>query len=384
MVQPQRLSDTFLQLVRIDSPSREEQEIADFLKNQLLDLGAEVAFDKADESVGGTVGNLIAWFPGKVDVAPLLLSAHMDTVEPGRGIRPVFEDGIFRSSGDTILGSDDKSGIAIILEVLRTLKETDIAHGPVEVVFSVCEEIGLLGAKHLDKNRLKSRFGYVLDAWDVHAVVTRAPAANRFTFVVHGKESHAGAEPEKGINAIVLAAKAMARCPDGRIDSETTCNIGRIEGGVATNIVPGSVTVLAEARSHNPEKLKKLTGEMVAAFENAVAEAGGGEGIAFPRLEVHVEEDFPHTCIPEDAPVVSLAKKAGEALGRVITTRSVGGGSDANIFFNHGIDACAIGTGMREVHTVREHVALADMVDCATLFVEIIREHGQTGRKEGL
>ena len=384
MVQPQRLSDIFLQLVRIDSPSREEQEIADFLKNELQNLGAEVVFDNAGDTVGGTVGNLIAWFPGNVKVRPLLLSAHMDTVEPGRGVRPRLEEGVFRRSGDTILGSDDKSGIAIILEVLRVLKETDVPHGPVEVVFSVCEEIGLLGAKALNKSRLKSRLGYVLDAWDIHAIVTRAPAANRFTFVVHGKESHAGAEPEKGINAIILAAKAMARCPDGRIDHETTCNIGKIEGGVATNIVPGSVTILAEARSHDPEKLQKLSDELVTAFQCAVAEAGGGEGIDFPRLEVRVEEDFPHTRIPEDAPVVLLAKQAGKNLGRAMTTRSVGGGSDANIFFNHGIDACVIGTGMREVHTVREHVTLSDMVDCAGLFVEIIQEYTRIQQKEGL
>ncbi|TWI67237.1 tripeptide aminopeptidase [Desulfobotulus alkaliphilus] len=375
MIQPQRLSDMFLQLVRIDSPSREEQEIAAFLKTTLEDLGAEVSFDNAGEAAGGTVGNLIAWFPGTLDLEPVLLSAHMDTVEPGRGVKPVFENGVFRSSGDTILGSDDKSGIAIILEVLHSLKERMIPHGPIEVVFSICEEIGLTGAKLMDKSRLKSRFGYVLDAWDINKIVLRAPAANRFRFVVHGKEAHAGAEPENGINAIVLAAKALAACPDGRIDHETTCNIGKIEGGTATNIVPSSVVVLGEARSHDPAKLEKLTRQITGAFQNAVAEAGGGEAPLLPRVEVHVEEDFPHTCIPEDAPVVLLAKQAAENLGRTMKTGSVGGGSDANIFFRHGIDACVIGTGMREVHTLREHVFLSDMVDCASLLEEVVRIH---------
>ncbi|MCW7755257.1 M20/M25/M40 family metallo-hydrolase [Desulfobotulus sp. H1] len=374
MVQAQRVADCFLQLVRIDSPAREEQEIASFLKDRLEALGAEVFFDDADEATGGSVGNLIARFPGSVDVEPMLLSAHMDTVEPGRGVKPLFENGFFRSSGDTILGSDDKSGIAIILEVLQSLKDPSLPHGPIEVVFSVCEEIGLMGAKHLDKSCLQSRFGYVLDAWDIGKIVTRAPAANRFTFIIRGKESHAGAEPENGINAVVLAAKGIAACPDGRIDHETTCNIGRIEGGTATNIVPASAVVHAEARSHDPEKLKNLTRQMVDAFRQAVEMAVSGSA-GLPSLEVSVEEDFPHTCIPEDAPVVLLAKRAAENLGRTMKTGSVGGGSDANIFFSHGIEACVIGTGMRDVHTVRENVALADMVACAELLVEMARVH---------
>lgn len=378
MLKPERLSETFLEFIRIDSPSREEWHVAVLLKERLEALGGKVFFDDSEEKTGSSSGNLIALFDGIESVSPLLLSAHMDTVEPGRGIRPLFEDGIFRSSGDTILGADDKSGIAVILEVLESLREDGKAHGPIELAFSVCEEIGLLGAKCMQKDLLRSTFGYVLDSMVPDGIVTRAPAANRFRFEVHGLEAHAGGAPEKGINAIKLAAKAIARCPDGRIDEETTCNIGKIEGGVATNIVASSALVLAEARSHDPEKLRKLTQEMVSAFQDTVDEAkksGKGE---FPSLTVHVEEDFTRLFVPESSRAVEKARIAAKNLGRELPSCVTGGGSDANIFFAHGIEACVLGTGMRDAHTLSEHIALSDMMRCAELVQEIILEQAKT------
>lgn len=375
MINTERLTETFTSLVRIDSPSREEQEVASVLKDRLTALGASVRFDNAGEAVEGTVGNLIATFPGNCAVPSMLLSSHMDTVEPGRGIVPVLEDGVFRSQGDTILGGDDKSGIAAILEVLTLLTENNLPHGPIEVVFTICEEVGLLGAKHLDVSALSSRFGYVLDSGDVNGIVTRAPSANHFKFEVYGKEAHAGSEPERGINAIKIAGTAIANAPTGRMDAETTCNFGKMEGGTATNIVPGKVTVLAEARSHNPETLAVLTKEMVEAFEKAVADAKETPDAALPGLHVEVEQDFPHTRIPEDAPVICLAKAAGKTLGREIVSKTIGGGADANVLFAKGIQAGVIGTGMTDVHTVEESLKLSDMAACAELLLAIIDLH---------
>ncbi|MEE4608659.1 MAG: M20/M25/M40 family metallo-hydrolase [Desulfobacteraceae bacterium] len=373
----QRMSETFLSLVRIDSESRHEAAIHLHLKNILTGMGADVAADRAGEAFGGEIGNLVARFSGNRDVAPMMLNAHMDTVGPGRGIRPQFKDGVFTSDGTTILGADDKSAIAILLEVIRVVRENDLPHGPLDLLLTVGEEIGLAGAKHLDPNLLRARFGYALDATDTDGIVVRAPGANRLTFTVCGKEAHAGAAPERGINAIAVAAKAIAALHLGRIDAETTCNIGQIEGGTAVNIVPNRVVVKGEARSHDPAKLEQVTNRILGAFEEAVAAARRDGSDDLPRLEADIEEDFRPTHIPEDHPVVTLARRAAANLGRQLKAKITGGGADANVFFANGIITGVLGTGMRDMHTLHESVALADMVAAAELVLEIIRLHGE-------
>jgi tripeptide aminopeptidase len=374
MIDRNRLAETFQSLVSIDSVSREEGRLAQELAKLLAKLGAETRFDRAGEKVGGDTGNLIAWLKGTASLPPLLLSAHMDTVEPGKGVTAVLRDGVFTSDGTTILGADDKSALAIILETLRVLKEERIVHGPLEIVFTICEEVGLMGAKHLDYDLLTAAYGYVLDATDTEGIVTRAPAVNRIELVVHGKASHAGAAPEKGINAIWLAGQAIGDLTLGRIDRETTCNIGVIEGGIATNIVPDKVIVKGEVRSHDSKKLQAVTDTIVSAFQKAVdgcrVETYNEER---PRLKVNVERDFPATHIPENHPVVTLAQQAAANLGRNMICKPSGGGADANIFFEKGILTGVLGTGMKDVHTVSESVAVDDMVKAAELLVEIIR-----------
>jgi tripeptide aminopeptidase len=374
MIDTNRLAETFQSLVSIDSVSREEGRLARVLAQSLAKLGAETRFDTAGENVAGDTGNLVARFKGNASSPPLLLSAHMDTVEPGKGVTAVLQDGVFTSDGTTILGADDKSALAIILETLHVLKEDRIVHGPLEIVLTICEEVGLLGAKHLDYDLLTATYGYVLDATDTDGIVTRAPAANRFELVVHGKASHAGAAPEKGINAIWLTGQAIGGLSLGRVDRETTCNIGIIEGGIATNIVPDKVIVKGEVRSHDPNKLQAVTDTIVSAFQKAVddcrVETYHEER---PRLEVNIERDFPATHIPENHPVVALARQAAANLGRNMICKLSGGGADANIFFEKGIFTGVLGTGMKDVHTVGESVALDDMVKSVELLLEIIR-----------
>ncbi len=377
MINRDRLAATFKHLVEIDSVSRKEKNVADEIVKILAALGAGIVFDGSKNKTGSNTGNLTARISGSVDVPPMLLSSHMDTVEPGQGIKAVFKDGIFKSDGMTILGSDDKSAIAIILETIKALQENSIPHGPLELVFTVCEEIGLLGAKHLDYSLFNSRFGYVLDSTDLEGIVIRAPAANRFEFNIHGKDAHAGAHPEEGINAIQLASRAIAGLDLGRIDHETTCNIGRIEGGVATNIVPSLVRVKGEVRSHNNEKLKEVTDNIVKAFKEAVKAEGGDTSDDIPCVELNVSEDFPRTDVPEDHELVLLVKNAATNLGREMRTKATGGGADSNIFFGRGIMTGVLGTGMQDVHTVRESIRLDDMVKTAELLMEIIRLHGE-------
>jgi len=376
MIDPERLAETFSSLVQIDSVSRNEAAICSELRNILNDMGAETFVDDAGNAVGGNTGNLIARFRGNVDVPVMMLNAHMDTVEPGNGVKPVYKDGVFTSDGTTILGADDKSAVAILLEVLTVLQEDSLPHGPLEVVLTICEEIGLQGAKNLDISQLTAKFGYALDATDTAGIVTRAPGANHLKFMVYGKDAHAGAAPEKGINAIVIASKAIAGLTIGRIDHETTCNIGVIQGGMATNIVPSQVMINGEVRSHDPKKLADLTQTIVSAFETAVqdyvpqsAEAGR------PRLEVEIMPDFTRTHIPDDHPVVILAMNAAQNLGRTLIPKITGGGADANVFFSKGIMTGVLGTGMRDMHTVREWVSLSDMILTTELVLEIIRLH---------
>jgi tripeptide aminopeptidase len=380
MIDRERMASVFTELIRIDSVSKMEKEVSNRLVQRLESLGAEVIRDRAGEAVGGNTGNVIAMFKGNTMASPMLLCAHMDTVEPGRGIDPVLENGVFRSRGDTILGADDKSAMAILIEVLTVIQEQQLSCGPLDVVLTVCEEIGLLGAKHLDLNLVGARFGYALDGSDTEGIVIQAPAANRLEFKIHGKDAHAGAAPEKGINAIQLAAKAISGLEIGRMDRETTCNIGVIEGGSAVNVVPNLVVVKGEVRSHDQTKLDRVTENMVFAFQKAVDEFPKSDD-NLPRLEVAVIQEFPRTRIPENDPVVILAKKAAENLGRSMKTKISGGGSDANVFFEKGIMTGVLGTGMRDMHTVRESVSLDDMMKTAELLIEIIQLHAATGKR---
>ncbi len=377
MINPDRLAETFKTLVKIDSVSREEGAISREIVKMVEAMGAETAMDQADRFTGSETGNLVVRFKGNRSVEPILLSAHLDTVEPGRGISPILKDGIFTSDGTTILGGDDKTAIAIILEVMTVTQENNLPCGPIEVVLTTCEEIGLLGAKHLDFDLLTAKFGYVLDSVDMDGIVTRAPAANKVSFIVHGKDAHAGANPERGINAISLASRAIAGIESGRIDHETTCNIGTIEGGMASNVVPSLVTVTGEVRSHDPEKLDRITHHMVTAFNSIIEESRKTYGGELPLLDVEIDNDFMNTNIPEDHPVIVLAKKAAENLGREMTPKTTGGGADANIFFQQGIVTGVLGTGMHDVHSVREYAVLNDMVKTAELVLEILKLHAE-------
>lgn len=376
-VDHERLASCFEDLVRIDSISREEGHICRELQSVLKSLGIRCSVDEAGAKLGGDSGNLIGRFKGNRNVEPMLLSAHMDTVEPGRGIEPVLEKGIFSSAGETILGADDKCGLAIILEALRCIVFDGIPCGPLEIVFSICEEIGLQGAKHLDFGRLTARSGYVLDTRSPDVIVTRAPAANRIRLQIDGKAAHAGAEPEMGINAISLASQAISHLVLGRIDDETTCNLGIIQGGVATNIVPAQVVVHGEVRSHDKTKLKATTDTIVDGFKKVVEEFSPGNHGFRPQLTVEVQMDFDLLRIGNEHKVVVLAQEAGKNLNRKIFTATSGGGSDANVFAQHGIVTGVLGTGSEKVHTLEERVALDNMVRGVELLVEILRLHAE-------
>jgi tripeptide aminopeptidase len=377
MINQQRLSEEFARLASINSPPLKESAIAAYLVERLERLGAEVRFDNAAAMAGGEVGNLVALFPGTGKMTePILFSVHMDTVDPGGQVEPVLRDGVFFSSGDTVLGADDKAAIAELIEALEVVREQKVEHGPIEVVVTIAEEIGLVGAKHFDYSMLSAKRGYALDTEGLDWMVLQAPGANHLLIEIEGLASHAGMAPELGVSAIQTAALAIGQMRLGRIDHETTANIGRIEGGVARNIVPQKVSIIGEARSHDPLKLQEQSDHMCACFEAAaetMAREVNGKRIR-PELRLQVRSDFPSMSVSEDAPVVTLAKGAASVVGHDLKIRLGGGGSDANIFNAHGIEMIILATGMTRVHTHDESVAVADMAHVTELLVEIIRQ----------
>ena len=274
MVNEKRLVESFMELVKIDSISREERNLADFLIEKLEDLGLEVIVHQAGDKVKSNCGNIIARFKGNIkEVTPIMFSAHMDTVIPGKNINPLLKGEKIVSSGKTILGADDKAAIAALLEALHIIKEKNISHGGIEIVFTICEEIGLKGAKNLDISELKSQIGFVLDAGGrVGKIITTAPSQNSREITIYGKAAHAGSNPEEGINAIQVAGFALSRMKLGRIDEETTANIGIISGGKATNIIPDEVTLEGEVRSRKEEKLEKYTEQLKKITEDTAQE----------------------------------------------------------------------------------------------------------------
>ncbi len=348
--------DTFLRLVQIDSPTGHERQLAETLCQMLHDLGVQAHTDAA--------GNVIATLDGEGEL--ILLSAHMDTVEPGRGIKPRIKDGIITSDGTTILGSDCKSGIAVVLDVLRRLKATGEPHRPLEIVFSVGEEGGLIGAKRLDVSTLRSRVGLVLDSGGpIGTLVRQAPCQDSLAVTIHGKAAHAGTDPEKGINAIVVAAQAIAKMPLGRIDAETTANIGKISGGIATNIVPDRVEIAGEARSLKSKKLAAQTAKMVRAFETAAAKYGAS-------AEIRVTRSYEAYFLPDDHPWIRHLVGVCGRVGVEPILMSSGGGSDANVYNAKGIQCVVTSTGMSNVHTTAEQIAVADLLAVADLVYAVV------------
>src|SRR5918911_455020 len=384
MINQERIKNLLLEFVQIDSHSRKERDIAERIKKYCEEMGAEVEIDDAGSKVGGNSGNVIARFKGTIPNAePIMMSAHMDTVVPGEGVKPVIEGDIIRTDGTTVLGGDDKSGCAVIIETIRCLQEQNIPHAPIDAVFSICEEVGLLGAKHLDVSKLRAKYGIVFDSDDPGFLFTKGPSANHLEFKVYGLESHAGVAPEEGISAIKIAAEAIAAMKLGRIDEETTANIGVIRGGEATNIITNLVTLKGEARSLNDDKLNAQTEHMIKCLEDAAAryEVTVAGVTTKGRVESDITREYFAMDVPDDSRVVQLVKQAASRMGLNVETMASGGGCDANIFNRKGIECANLGTGMRAIHTVNEWLDVKDMYASAEMTLEIMKLNGEMAMK---
>lgn len=357
MINEERLINTFLELVKVDSESSNERKIADLLKQKFTQLGVDVKEDDSQDETGYGAGNLICTLRGQdTSKTPIYFTSHMDTVTPGNNIQPeIRDDGYIYSNGETILGSDDKAGLAAILEAIEVMKEDGIQHGDIEFIITVGEETGLVGAKALNLDDIKAKFGYAIDApGKVGTTVVAAPTQAKIEATIKGKTAHAGLEPEKGVSAINIAAKAISHMSLGRIDEETTANIGRFEGGTATNIVSDHVYILAEARSLNDEKMNQQVEHMKEAFEKTAEEFGC-------TAEVEVNIMYPSFNLNKEDDVVKLAVKATEKIGRTSELVKLGGGSDGNVISGFGIPTVILGVGYEYIHTKNERMPIEEL-----------------------
>jgi len=369
MINKKRLIDEFMELVQIDSESKHEAKIVKILTEKLVALGVDVIEDNSTIKTGQEAGNLICTIKGnKEGVSPIYFTCHVDTVTPGNGVKPSIKGDVIETDGTTVLGADDKAGIAALLEAVRVIKENKMAHGDIQFILTVSEEIGLVGSRAMDPKWLKAEFGYAIDSdGPVGDLIVAAPTQAKLTAKIYGQTAHAGVAPEKGVSAITIAANAIAKMPLGRIDDELTANIGSIHGGTATNIVCDYVEVVAETRALVPEKMEKQAQLMKEAFETTATEMGG-------TAAVSVEVIYAGYKLGDGDQVVEVAKRAAKKINRPSRLLKSGGGSDANIFSGFGVPTVNLAVGYQEIHTTNEKMPISELIKVSEMVVAIIEE----------
>ncbi|MFA8341482.1 MAG: M20/M25/M40 family metallo-hydrolase [Rhodothermaceae bacterium] len=351
-----RMIDQFMEMVQINSESGNEAEFISYLKPEFEKVGAEVTIDD--------YGNLFARIEEKgcSGKEAVLMSCHADTVQPGNNIEPVLADGVIRSKGNTILGADDKAGIAELLEALRIAE----VHPPVEIAVSREEEVGLLGVKEFDYSKITAKKGYLLDNDTLETIIIGGPSYYAIDVTIKGRSAHAGMEPEKGVNAIQAAAFAISKLRLGRLDEETTANVGVIKGGIIRNGVPEDVTFLAECRSLNHEKAEALADEMKTIIQEEIIKNGS-------NVEIVIDNKCKAVEISPEAEVVKISKEALKSVGVEAETAFMTGFTDASIHNNNGIEMAGVGIGAKLEHSTEEHIYVEDMEKAKNMIVEILR-----------
>jgi tripeptide aminopeptidase len=377
VINEKRLVDLFLNLCQVNAPSLKEKECVSWTKDYLTQNSLEYVEDNAGSKIGGNANNLIVKLPGTLPNAPrVYLSAHFDTVEPTKGLIIEEIDGVFKSTSDTILGADDKGGMAPAIEALLSLRESGEPHGDIFLLLSVAEEIGLKGAEALKIAELGLDFGFVLDTGPpVGSFVTRTANHDKLDIYIKGIPAHAGKDPEKGVNAIQVVADAVHGMKLGRISDETTANLGVIEGGSGTNVVCSFVKINAEARSTDLVALDDQINHMKEQFETSAAKWGAE--VSFQHARHYCSFD-----IDQSSPVVMAAQQASRNLGFDPILRTTLGGSDANIYNQKGVPSIVVATGMEKIHTHDEFISREDLIKTAELSLEILRVVSKMNRSD--
>ncbi len=374
-INEKRLTDTFLKLVHIDSESLHEGEMVRYVAAEMKKIGCEVFVDKIGKKIGSNAqGNVIATLKGTRPGKAFFLSAHLDTVPPGNGIKPIVKKDRITSDGTTILAGDDKTGVALMMEIARVLKEQKPAHGTIQFVFTLNEEHGMYGAKNLDYSKIKAKDGLILDHEELSDLLVRGPEVVDFMVEIEGITAHAGVCPEKGISALEVAAKALSMMKLGRIDKETVCNFGIISGGVVTNAVMPKLSLRGEARSLSHAKLQKQIKHMKDCFAKAAKQFVKKVDGKTLRPVIHIQTPLRYGAlnVPTTAPTVKLALAAAKKYGVKMKPVSSGGGCDANVLCQHGFVTPNLGLGVRECHTPQEYVDLAEFYKASKIVLDIV------------
>jgi tripeptide aminopeptidase len=366
-IDKKRLIDSFFRLVRIKSPSGEEKEIVEHVREILSGIGLKVDVDDSGKKYGSNSGNLTAFLKGdNPEMMPIFMGAHLDTVILNGEVIPFIDGGIIRNKNSKcILGGDDKVAVAAIIEVLSSIVENNVRTGDIYIIFTISEEIGVVGAKYVNMDKIGADYGFVFDAHgDIGTIYNKAPYQNSIDAEFIGKAAHAGIEPEKGINSIKAAAIAISNIRFGRLDHKTTANIGKINGGVARNIVPENTKVILEARSLEEPRLEKVTKEMIASLKRASSDTGC-------KLKYKLVREYNGFNIGLEEIPLKIAFNAIKKIGIDPVVTSSGGGSDINVFNSKGKRAVNLSSGMEDVHTNTEYVKISQLEKLAQLIFEI-------------
>jgi tripeptide aminopeptidase len=367
MINTDRLVQSFLSLSLIDGIHGNEKEVAQEILRRCNALGMESHMDNAGSTFGGNTGNIHTRLKGTIDAQPVLLCAHMDTIQSTKNLKHVLQNGIIATDGTTILGGDDRSGLAIIFEILQTIHDKKIPHGPIEVLCTVCEEAGMHGAKYIKRSDFSAPFGFVFDCQASPGnYIVEAPGAVSFKAAVRGRSAHAAVSPEKGIHAIEIASKAIATLKLGRWDHTGMMNIGTIHGGTSINVVPDLVEITGETRNANEEKLLYQIEYIKKAFHTVAAELGGSVDLTFT-------EKYGGYQFNDDSPMIRIASAAIREAGLEPTPLKYAGGSDANVLNKNGIPMLNLGVGFKNAHSFQEYIAVEDLVTTARIGLNIVR-----------
>lgn len=364
-----RLLKEFKRLALIDGASKNERKVADYIKTALKKCGYKVNEDNTGRFIGGNSGNLIVKIEGKVrSFSPLLFLAHMDTISPTKDLKIVVNGDLVKSDGKTILGADNRGAAAVMIEVLKNLKRLGGRHSDLYFIFTVAEEIGLLGAKHLNLKNVKDGWGFILDSGRaVGHIVNQSPYLDKFTITCLGKAAHAGVCPEYGVNAISFSCDAISKIKTGRIDEVTTLNFGKIKGGKAVNIIPDEVVIHGETRSHSLQKLINVRDKVCETFKKTAKKYGG-------KVEFKHERDFDGFKVDEKSNILKYIKKCLDGLGMEAEVLKGGGGSDANVLNKHGITSVVLGSGYEDAHSERERIKVSELAKLYNLIFKLIQE----------
>lgn len=370
MINTERMINNFLTYIQIDSESQNEKAICDYVSQQMKDLGFSVQIDNAGEKINSNGYNICIKQPGDINKDAILLSAHLDTVIPGQGIKPIIEGDLIKTDGSTILGGDDKAGVAIIVECLQVIKEKQLSSRPIEAVFSICEEIGLKGAKEFDTDVLTAKEGIVIDAGGAIGLIDiEGPAQNMINVDIYGKSAYTEVDPDVGISAIQIAAHALEHMKLHPADDRTTVNFGVIHGGVAANIIADHVHLVGEIHSLDVMELVNQTEHIKTIFEAAASDLGGS-------VNFNIERTYNAFSVDENSKLVRDLKQAFIDNGFQPKCVPYGGGSDTNIYSEKGIVCINLSCGMSLAHTTNESIKKSDIEACAkSLLTFLLNSH---------